>query len=143
MSHSKSSLNSSSPKGNKKPKLSRDLQKLQVLYDESRTLYNQSMLSKSITSMLLTSKQKLPLTKAVSIGLGSLTSTNQSRRIKQLTIFMAITEQLQSQMSTPIKVFAQDPTFTKVDEAFLQKLRHHDFEDTIAVHPWRSRRAHR
>jgi SRR1 len=110
-----------SPKSSAKPKFSRELQQLQNLYDDSKALYYQSLLSKSI-ALMLRAKQGAPLTKAISLGLGSLTSRDQSRRIKQLTIFLAITEQLESSMQNPIKLYAQDPTFTKTDEAFLQSL---------------------
>jgi hypothetical protein len=56
------------------------------------------------------------------MGLGSLTSRDQSRRIKQLTIFLAIAEQMEFLAKSPIKLYAQDPAFTKVDEAFLESL---------------------
>jgi hypothetical protein len=104
-----------------KPKSSRELQELQNLYEESRALYNQSPLSKSIAAMFR-AKHRMPLTKAVSMGLGSLTSRDQSRRIKQLTIFLAIIEQLELSSNITIKLYAQDPTFTKVDERFLESL---------------------
>jgi hypothetical protein len=112
---------SSSPKNTAKPKVSRELQKLQNLYEESKIRYNESPLSKTIASMLRAKQQRVPVTKAISLGLGSLTSTNQSRRIKQLTIFMAIASQLQSE-KTALRLYAQDPTFTKVDETFLETL---------------------
>jgi hypothetical protein len=112
---------SSSPKGNSKTKFSRELEQLQSLYDESRALYYRSALSKTIASMLRT-KHRAPLTKAISMGLGSLISKDQSRRMKQLTVFLAIIEQLDSSIRAPIKLYAQDPTFTKVDEAFLESL---------------------
>jgi hypothetical protein len=111
----------SSPKGAAKPKHSRDIQKLQSLLDESQALYEKSPLSKSIVSMLRT-KQRVPLTKAVSLGLGSLVSTDQSRRMKQLTIFLATTTQLSSTMKTPLRLYAQDPSFTRLDETFLESL---------------------
>jgi hypothetical protein len=112
----------SSPKGNAKPKSSRELQKLQALYEESRIRYNESPLSKTISSMLRSKQQRVQLTKAVSLGLGSLTSANQSRRIKQLAVFMAITSQVSAMQKTPTILYAQDPTFTKVDEMFLESL---------------------
>lgn len=71
---------------------------------------------------MLRTKQKLPITKAISLGLGSLVSKDQSRRIKQLTIFLAIIKQLEASAAQPIKVYAQDPAFTKVDELFLESL---------------------
>jgi hypothetical protein len=110
-----------SPRGSLKSNHSRELQQLQDLYEQSKTQYNRSPLSKSIASMVRT-KQRTSLTKAISLGLGSLIAKDQSRRIKQLTIFLAIVEQLESSSRTSLKLYAQDPTFTKVDEAFLASL---------------------
>jgi hypothetical protein len=59
------------------------------------------------------------VTKIVSLGLGSFKSTDLNRRIKQLSILIAITEQLR-QYTPELEVFAQDPSFSKTDEAFLQ-----------------------
>ncbi|KAF2670246.1 hypothetical protein BT63DRAFT_232748 [Microthyrium microscopicum] len=111
----------SSPKASTKPKANREIQNLQRLLDESIVLYHQSSLSKTIFSTLRY-KQRTPINNVISLGLGSLTSQDQSRRIKQLTIFLAISEELESLSKTSIKLYAQDPTFTKIDEAFLQSL---------------------
>jgi hypothetical protein len=56
----------------------------------------------------------------LSLGLGSLTSLkSQTRRLKQLSIFLAIADTLEDALQKPLKLFAQDPDFTKTDEAFL------------------------
>jgi hypothetical protein len=59
------------------------------------------------------------------LGLGSLgASKDQARRIKQLVILMAIAAHLRSSTtdSHDVSLYAQDPTFTKTDEDFLQSL---------------------
>jgi hypothetical protein len=102
---------------------SRELRQLHILYNKTRNHYVESNLSLSITH-LLESKNRPAVTKIVSLGLGSLKSTEQARRIKQLTIFLAIAEQLRRH-ETKIEVYAQDPSFSKTDEAFLQSLGVH------------------
>ena len=103
-----------------KPSSSRELRQLHILYSKTRIQYRESNLFLSITH-LLESKNRPPVTKIVSLGLGSLKSTDQSRRIKQLTILLAIAEQLR-EYEPKIEIYAQDPSFTKTDEAFLQSL---------------------
>src|SRR5437868_14338634 len=93
---------------------SRELRQLHLLYNKTRERYLESNLSLSI-ARLLESKNRSAVKKIVSLGLGSLKSAHQSRRIKQLTIFLAITEQLR-QYEPKIEVYAQDPSFTKTDE---------------------------
>ncbi|RDW58210.1 hypothetical protein BP6252_13621 [Coleophoma cylindrospora] len=102
---------------------SRELRQLRSLYDQSRDHYLESTLSLSINN-LLQSKNRPAVTKIISLGLGSLASTDQSRRIKQLTIFLAIAEQLQQQGSK-LEIYAQDPSFSKTDEAFLRSFGVH------------------
>ena len=102
---------------------SRELRQLHILYNETREHYLESNLSHIITH-LLESKNRPAVTKVVSLGLGSFKSTDQSRRIKQLAILLAISEQLR-QHEPNLEVYAQDPSFTKTDEAFLQSLGIH------------------
>ncbi|KAH8809437.1 hypothetical protein F5884DRAFT_858938 [Xylogone sp. PMI_703] len=102
---------------------SRELQQLHLLYKEARNRYLESNLYLSI-ARLLASKNRPAVTKIISLGLGSLRSPDQSRRIKQLTIFLAIAEQLR-QYEPEIEIYAQDPSFSKIDEAFLQSLGVH------------------
>ncbi|KAK7750748.1 hypothetical protein SLS62_007299 [Diatrype stigma] len=72
------------------------------------------------------------VTKVLSLGLGSLSekSRDQSRRFKQLAIFLAIADHVR-QSSSPrgrmskLELYAQDPTFTRADESFLQSLGVH------------------
>jgi hypothetical protein len=99
---------------------SRELQQLHILYKKTRSHYLESNLGLSI-SHRLESKNRPAVTKVISLGLGSLKSTDQTRRIKQLTIFLAISEQLR-QYEPKIEIYAQDPSFSKTDEAFLQTL---------------------
>jgi hypothetical protein len=108
---------------NIKASSSRELRQLNIIYNKSNNLYLESKLSISITH-LLESKNRPAVTKIISLGLGSLKSTDQSRRIKQLTIFLAIVEQLR-QHNPKIEIYAQDPSFSKTDEAFLQSLGVH------------------
>jgi hypothetical protein len=106
---------------NTKSSSSREIRQLHILYNKIRNQYLGSSLALSIT-LLLESKNKPLVTKIVSLGLGSLIkSADQTRRIKQLTILLAIVEQLR-QHEPRLEVYAQDPSFTKTDEAFLQSL---------------------
>ena len=106
-----------------KPSSSRELRQLHILYNKTREHYLESNLSLSIAH-LLESKNRPAVTKIVSLGLGSFKSTDQSRRIKQLTILLAIAEQLR-QHEPSLQIYAQDPSFIKPDEAFLQSLGIH------------------
>jgi len=99
---------------------SRELRQLHILYNNTRNKYLSSNLHITITR-LLESKTRPAVTKLVSLGLGSLKSTDQARRIKQLTIFLAIAEQLRTH-DPNLEIYAQDPSFSKTDEAFLQSL---------------------
>lgn len=122
MPHAVEIERASRPKRTAKSKAfsSRELQQLHNLYQETRSRYLESNFSLSVTN-LLESKNRPAVTKVISLGLGSLKSVDQSRRIKQLTIFLAITEHLR-QYEPRIQVYAQDPSFSKTDEAFLQAL---------------------
>lgn len=106
----------------------KQLRGLQKLYDEFRFLYDQSSLSSSMEAMLRARIQP-NVTKALSLGLGSLSekSRDQHRRFKQLAIFLSIADHIRRSSSsrgeTPkLELYAQDPTFTRADESFLQSL---------------------
>jgi hypothetical protein len=97
---------------------SKQLQRLFTLYHEATNEFLQSQLSERLQTMLH-AKTRPRVSKAVSLGLGSLVeaSKDQPRRIKQLVIFMAIAASIQTSLNFPL--YAQDPTFTKTDEDFL------------------------
>jgi hypothetical protein len=110
-----------SPKA--KASSSRELRQLHTTYSTTRDRYLDSSLSLAVFR-LFESKNRPPVTRIISLGLGSFKSVEQPRRIKQLAIFLAIAEQLRQQ--TPdIEIYAQDPSFSKVDDAFLQSLGVH------------------
>ncbi|KAH6889646.1 hypothetical protein B0T10DRAFT_528914 [Thelonectria olida] len=114
-------LDSRSSKARTPPK---QLQQLFTLYSEASEIFHQSALSKSFHAMLRT-KNRPRITRVVSLGLGSLgASKDQARRMKQLVILMAIASHLRSSPTDrdEISLYAQDPTFTKTDEDFLQSL---------------------
>jgi hypothetical protein len=104
---------------NTKLSSSRETRQLQILYNKIQHRYIESNFPASINHFI-DSKNNPRITRIVSLGLGSLTkSTDQSRRIKQLVILLAIAERLR--MSQPsLEIYAQDPSFSKIDEAFLQ-----------------------
>jgi predicted component of type VI protein secretion system len=106
-----------------KASLTREVRQLHILYNETKNRYLESSLRLSI-NRLLESRNRPVVTKVISLGLGSLSSVDQARRIKQLTIFLAITEQLR-RYETKIEIYAQDPSFSKTDEAFLESLGVH------------------
>jgi len=105
------------------PKASgRLLQQLRHSYDEARALLNRSSISSSIPN-ILPSKGRPPITKIVSLGLGTFTTKNQSRVLKQLAFLLAIAEQNNPTSSAGlVEIYAQDPTFTRTDEIFLKSL---------------------
>ena len=118
---------STQSKRTSKPKASssRDIQQLHILYNITRTRYLESNLSISINH-LLESKTRPTVTKIVSLGLGSFKSADQTRRIKQLTIFLAIAIATQLRLYNPeVEIYAQDPSFSKNDQTFLQSLGVH------------------
>ncbi|KAL5410819.1 hypothetical protein PMIN03_005191 [Paraphaeosphaeria minitans] len=88
--------------------------------------YATSNFAKNIEKQLLflTKSTTTSFGRIVSLGLGSLSSTErgQTRRLKQLALLLAIQNTLQKQTKAPIEVYAQDPTFTKQDEALLRSL---------------------
>ena len=104
--------------------LPRELFRLTSELPELQTLYSRSKLSQSIHRQLHTIPKSGPtIDRIVSLGLGSmLVIKGQSRRLKQLTILLAIRDSLQRTSNNPIEVYAQDPTFTRLDESFLASL---------------------
>lgn len=109
----------------KSPK-NREQQHLHALLASTQTLYSSSQfsqnLSHTLTSALKTAQT--PITSILSLGLGSLytSAKGQSRRLKQLAILLAIREELQKLSGAEISVYAQDPVFSRQDEAFLFSL---------------------
>lgn len=99
---------------------SKELRQLQDLYSKATSLYIDSKVCLSI-SRLLDSKSRPPVTRVISLGLGSLKSVDQSRRLKQLTIFLAIAERLRQHQAN-LEIYAQDPTFSSTDDTFLNSL---------------------
>jgi hypothetical protein len=101
---------------------SRDLQQLSGHFDEIQAKYESSEFSKSIERLLKTATKSptTPVTRLLSLGLGTLTPIKtQTRRLKQLAIFLAIANALERTTKHPVALYAQDPTFTRTDEAFL------------------------
>lgn len=107
---------------------SKHLRQVQIQYDESKSLYDQSSLSKSVDAILQGKLAGRPLvTKAVSLGLGSFSekSKDQGRRFKQLAMFISIADHVKRtslQSNSELELYAQDPTFTKTDVLFLHGL---------------------
>jgi hypothetical protein len=117
-------LAKSRPSRNSKP-LSRELQQASVALEHFRLLYEQSPLSQLIHRQLQTSLKNsiIPITRILSLGLGSLlVSKGQTRRLKQLTILLAVRDSISQISRSAVEIYAQDPTFTRADEAFLNSL---------------------
>ncbi|USP78994.1 uncharacterized protein yc1106_06268 [Curvularia clavata] len=90
-----------------------------------QALYYASPLSQTLTTRLRTVQKTspVPITGILSLGLGSLFETKgQTRRLKQLAIFLGLRDTLQHLSSTRIQLFAQDPSFSRHDEALLSSL---------------------
>lgn len=103
----------------------RKSQQLSATLDHLQQLYSQSSLSKSIDRHIQISIKHSthPVTRILSLGLGSLQpSKHQTRRLKQLTILLAVRDSIKQLSNCQITVYAQDPTFTRTDEAFLTSL---------------------
>lgn len=120
---SKAARNTAGSARHQKSKQHREMQRL---YEESKSLYDQSALAKSVDNMLR-AKNRPHVTKAVSLGLGSLSekSRDQPRRFKQLAIFLAMAAHLAATTTAAgpgLELYAQDPSFTRTDEAFLEGL---------------------
>ncbi|KAF3007937.1 hypothetical protein E8E13_011251 [Curvularia kusanoi] len=101
--------------------LPRELLQLTTRLPDLQDLYAQSQLARSVNRQLQAiSKAGSPVTRIVSLGLGSLLVTKgQSRRLKQLAVLLAIRDCFQDRRNEPIEVYAQDPTFTRADETLL------------------------
>ncbi|KAK6828167.1 hypothetical protein PG995_009916 [Apiospora arundinis] len=111
-------------KHTKHPKrISKQQGEIQRRYNEARLQYDQSSWSSS-TEILLSARNRPTVTKIVSLGLGSLyeKSRDQPRRLKQLAMLLSVADYLRSTSTPEITVYAQDPSFTKADEAFLRSL---------------------
>ncbi|CAO2650046.1 Nn.00g013380.m01.CDS01 [Neocucurbitaria sp. VM-36] len=112
----------------RKPKAkssSREKQFLSTILQDHQALYNQSQLSQNISRQLQATfkNSATPVTTILSLGLGSLRgSKGQTRRLKQLTILLAIQDTFRRISGRQIDIYAQDPTFTRADESFLTSL---------------------
>lgn len=120
-------VSSSQRKARQKSKvksLPRELLQLTTQLLDLQDLYNQSQLRTTMNRQLHTiTKAGPPITCIVSLGLGSLIVTKgQPRRLKQLAILLAIRDHLQQEREQHIEVYAQDPTFTRIDETLLASL---------------------
>lgn len=73
---------------------------------------------------LLSAKHLPTVTKIVSLGIGSLheKSKDQPRRLKQLAMLLGVAECLRSASPAEINIYAQDPSFTRADEALLRTM---------------------
>jgi hypothetical protein len=103
----------------------RDNQKLFASLEHFQRIYAASELSQNTIRQLHASlkTQASPIKSIVSLGLGGFSVAKcQSRRLKQLTILLAIRTDLENLSATKIDVYAQDPSFTRGDEAFLTAL---------------------
>jgi hypothetical protein len=101
---------------------SRELQQLQVRFEEVRAKYSTSQFASSIEKLVRTASKisGSSISRVLSLGLGSLAPIKtQTRRLKQLAIFLAIADALELATGKAILLFAQDPSFTRADEAFL------------------------
>lgn len=105
--------------------VSRDVQRLLTTLEEVQILYQSSQFAMGVAKYLPTALKRSPveITRLLSLGLGSLLVTkSQSRRLKQIAILLAIRSELEVSSVAPIEIYAQDPTFTRLDEAFLASL---------------------
>ena len=104
--------------------LPRELQQLTRQLLDQQDLLHRSQLSVSLSRCLQKiTKTNTPITRIVSLGLGSLLSMkSQSRRLKQLAILFSIRDCVQRGRQEPIEVYAQDPSFTRQDKALLAAL---------------------
>ncbi|KAL1594320.1 hypothetical protein SLS60_010079 [Paraconiothyrium brasiliense] len=114
----------SRPRRKPQVKPSRDLQRLLAQISDAQATYSTSAFAQNIEKQLLfvTKSSATPITRIVSLGLGSLSKPEkgQTRRIKQLAVLLKIRETLQKQFKGGVvEIYAQDPTFTRPDEALL------------------------
>ncbi|OSS52025.1 hypothetical protein B5807_03561 [Epicoccum nigrum] len=112
------------PRRTKGTSLPRELQQLTRQLIDQQDLLHLSQLSIILRGYLQKiNKTNIPITRIVSLGLGSLLVTkSRPRRLKQLAILLSIRDCLQSGQQDPIEVYAQDPDFTRQDKALLAAL---------------------
>ncbi|KAH7303386.1 hypothetical protein B0I35DRAFT_446714 [Stachybotrys elegans] len=103
----------------------KQLQQFYRRFNEILSLYQQSSLSNPLNKILRPELTGRPsVNKIVSLGLGSFSarSKDQSRRLKQLVIFLSIASQVKRAYGeATLQLYAQDPAFTKTDESILQR----------------------
>jgi len=124
--HFPSSRKSKSKANTKAKKPSSRDQQLYNIFSDIQTLYTSSKLSQTVTKHItstFTKSTTTPIKTLLSLGLGSPTtpSKNQSRILKQLAIFLAISTSLEA-AGHSVQLYAQDPIFTRADESFLSSL---------------------
>lgn len=104
--------------------LPRELLQLTAQLFHLQDLYTKSLLSQSINRQLHgIVKAGTSIARVVSLGLGSLIAAKgQSRRLKQLAILISIRQFFQEEQQHPVEMYAQDPAFTRSDEALLAYL---------------------
>lgn len=103
-------------------KPSRETRQLSETLEDVQATYEQSQFSKAVARQLQASLNSSGsrITRILSLGLGSLFVTNgQRRRLKQLTILLAIRDHASRILGQMVEIYAQDPTFTRADESFL------------------------
>lgn len=111
-------------KPNVKPP-SRETGRLLTCLGNYHTLYEQSELAIIIKQQLQTALKisNSPVDRILSLGLGSLhVKKDRSRRLKQLALLIALRQHLSGMTGKSVDIFAQDPDFTRADEAFLGML---------------------
>ncbi|KAJ4373069.1 hypothetical protein N0V83_003360 [Neocucurbitaria cava] len=104
---------------------SREWQYLSAMLQDHQALFEQSQLSQNISRQLKVTlkNSSTSVTTILSLGLGSLQVTReQTRRLKQLTILLSLRDTLRQVSGKQIGIYAQDPTFTRTDETFLNSL---------------------
>ncbi len=114
-------LQQKAPRRPKTRSLPRELLKTSARILDFQKLYAQSQFSNSLNRHLhAISKSTHPITRILSLGLGSLFVTKgQPRRLKQLAILLGIRDSLEQASQEPVEVYAQDPTFSRLDETLL------------------------
>ncbi|KAH8712067.1 hypothetical protein GQ44DRAFT_730803 [Phaeosphaeriaceae sp. PMI808] len=108
--------------------LSRNLEQLSTSLAYLQTLYKESELSRTISRQLqgTLKNSAIPITRILSLGLGSLhDAKGHVRRLKQLTILLALQNILQNSLGESVEIYAQDPSFTRADQTFLTSLGIH------------------
>ena len=104
---------------------SREHSRLSRVLEDLQDLYIASELCQTVARQLrvISQSRTAPITSIVSLGLGSLSVNKcKGRRMKQLVILLALRDILHSICGSPIEIYAQDPSFTRSDEAFLLSL---------------------